>query len=747
MNIFTTREVNAVKPTQSEKRIHPRPSALSALLALVAFVSACDLQAPSPEDSSGESGAELTTTSSPAYAGCYTDSATRALPTQLASTGATVESCIAAAAAKNLAYAGVQYGGECFGGNTLGNTLVANSDCNMPCQANSGEICGGSWRNSIYRTASTANYKGCYTDEAKRALPTLLLSTGATVESCIAAAKAANLAYAGVQYGGECFGGSTLGYSLVANSDCNMPCQANSGEICGGSWRNSVYSAAASAPPPSPTPTPVSLSVAPQTASVAPGGSVQLTASVTGSTNTTVTWTVQEGAAGGGISSSGLYTAPSTPGTYHVIAKSSADASKTATATLNVIAGVSVSAPNGTDDTAAFNSAIAAANGGTVVIPASSRPYLVANVQVTKAGTTIQCVGAPTIKAKPLPTGDGSPMFRVKANNVTFKNCTFDGNWDAHGTGYLSNSFAGRVYRSGIAMYQDNWALMSGLTVTGCTFNYFQGAQIITRETEKIVVTDSTFDSNAQEALWDGRTCLAGTGCASASPRFLNGLTFQRNTVRNAGCQYKWGANGCNVTGGSVTANGGLLTNVKNVIFTDNVFKHIERNAFKFENVGGSAQERNLVANNTVSDITFQSFSGFQMQNGAHFVTFSGNKISDTAGAGIDSQLVASGQYGADPCEDVTIEGNTISNTRSYDGIRFLCHGAYLKNLTIRNNVLTNNSGYPFDVRHYYGTGGFDGVTITGNSANGYTGGRCIYYYSDNGGPTNLVDSPNSCAP
>ncbi len=255
MNVFTTREVDAVKPTHSDRQFCPRPSVLPALLALVAFVSACGPQDPSSpaEASLGESGAELTTTSSPAYAGCYTDSATRALPTKLASSGATVENCIAAAAAKNLAYAGVQYGGECFGGNTLGYTLVANSECSMPCQANSGETCGGTWRNSIYRTA---NYKGCYTDDAKRALPTLLLSSGATVEACIAAAKAANLPYAGVQYGGECFGGNTLGYTLVANSDCNMPCRANRGEICGGSWRNSVYSTAVSAPAPSPTPTP-----------------------------------------------------------------------------------------------------------------------------------------------------------------------------------------------------------------------------------------------------------------------------------------------------------------------------------------------------------------------------------------------------------------------------------------------------------------------------------------------------------
>jgi hypothetical protein len=185
----------------------------------------------------GENSAPSTVSNS--LLGCYTDSSARALPTVLAWSGATPESCIASAKAHNLAYAGVQYGGQCFGGNTLGYSHVATSDCNMPCSANPGELCGGPWRNGVY---STSSFVGCYTDSSTRALPTVLAWSGATPESCIASAKAHNLAYAGVQYGGQCFGGNTLGYSHVATSDCNMPCSANPGELCGGPWRNRVYS-------------------------------------------------------------------------------------------------------------------------------------------------------------------------------------------------------------------------------------------------------------------------------------------------------------------------------------------------------------------------------------------------------------------------------------------------------------------------------------------------------------------------
>jgi hypothetical protein len=49
-----------------------------------------------------------------------------------------------------------------------------------------------------------------------------------------------------------------------------------------------------------------------------------------------VTWSVQEGASGGAITPAGVYTAPNGVGTYHVVATSVADGTKTATATVTV---------------------------------------------------------------------------------------------------------------------------------------------------------------------------------------------------------------------------------------------------------------------------------------------------------------------------------------------------------------------------------------------------------------------------
>ncbi len=66
------------------------------------------------------------------------------------------------------------------------------------------------------------------------------------------------------------------------------------------------------------------LMILPSSASLAPGASQSFTAQVSGVTNPTVTWSIEEGAAGGSISTAGLYTAPAASGTYHVLAAATA---------------------------------------------------------------------------------------------------------------------------------------------------------------------------------------------------------------------------------------------------------------------------------------------------------------------------------------------------------------------------------------------------------------------------------------
>jgi hypothetical protein len=62
----------------------------------------------------------------------------------------------------------------------------------------------------------------------------------------------------------------------------------------------------------------------------------QFAAEVTGSPDTRVAWSIAEGAAGGAIAATGLYSAPAVPGVFHVVVTSVADPSKRATARVTV---------------------------------------------------------------------------------------------------------------------------------------------------------------------------------------------------------------------------------------------------------------------------------------------------------------------------------------------------------------------------------------------------------------------------
>ncbi|HEY7726768.1 MAG TPA: hypothetical protein VH880_15645, partial [Anaeromyxobacteraceae bacterium] len=79
-------------------------------------------------------------------------------------------------------------------------------------------------------------------------------------------------------------------------------------------------------------PLPVTVTISPPSASVDACRTVTFTATVTGAADTRVTWSVTEGASGGGVTTAGVYTAPAAAGTFHVVATSRADPTKSSTA-------------------------------------------------------------------------------------------------------------------------------------------------------------------------------------------------------------------------------------------------------------------------------------------------------------------------------------------------------------------------------------------------------------------------------
>jgi hypothetical protein len=80
------------------------------------------------------------------------------------------------------------------------------------------------------------------------------------------------------------------------------------------------------------------VSVAPSSVTTTLRKTANLSASVLGPPDTSVRWSVTE-AGGGTVSTSGVYTAPATPGVFHVVAESVADPRQKATVTVTVQSG------------------------------------------------------------------------------------------------------------------------------------------------------------------------------------------------------------------------------------------------------------------------------------------------------------------------------------------------------------------------------------------------------------------------
>jgi RHS repeat-associated protein len=86
---------------------------------------------------------------------------------------------------------------------------------------------------------TTADYKGCYQGHSAGYTPIGVAPTH-TIESCLAGALAGGYGFAALESGGACYGGGALP-APVAESECSIPCTANSAEVCGGANRGSIY--------------------------------------------------------------------------------------------------------------------------------------------------------------------------------------------------------------------------------------------------------------------------------------------------------------------------------------------------------------------------------------------------------------------------------------------------------------------------------------------------------------------------
>ncbi|KFA78018.1 hypothetical protein S40288_05246 [Stachybotrys chartarum IBT 40288] len=194
------------------------------------------------------------------YSGCYQNTS----PDQLiyrssqSSQNMTVEKCVSECKGNGFRYAGLAYYGVCFCGPTVNGAALEDSQCSFPCNGDKSQTCGGNNIVSVYQdptfsadsdSVTTDNYVplGCYTDQgaAGRSLswPKRIDAATFTTDSCLSACKQDGFPFAGTEYGRECYCGSVLANHTVPApaAECNMPCQGDASDTCGGRSRLNVY--------------------------------------------------------------------------------------------------------------------------------------------------------------------------------------------------------------------------------------------------------------------------------------------------------------------------------------------------------------------------------------------------------------------------------------------------------------------------------------------------------------------------
>jgi fibronectin type 3 domain-containing protein len=293
----------------------------------------------------------------------------------------------------------------------------------------------------------------------------------------------------------------------------------------------------------------VNLSLSPTSASVPAGRTQQFTAAVTGSSNTAVTWS----ATGGSISASGMYTAPTSTGSYKVTATSMADNTVSASAAVTVTAGVSISISpisasmltNATQQftasiTGSSNTAVTwSATGGSVsssglyTAPSAAGTFTVKATSVadnTKSASATVTVSVPVVAVSISPTSasiqvNGTQQFTATVTGSSNTAVTWSANGGSVSSGglYTAPSAAGTFTVTATSAADNTKSASATVTVSTAPV-----VSVTISPTSASVLTNATRQFTASVS---GSSNTSVTWSATGGSVFSGGLYTAPNTA------------------------------------------------------------------------------------------------------------------------------------------------------------------------------------------------------------------------
>lgn len=195
-------------------------------------------------------------------------------------------------------------------------------------------------------------------------------------------------------------GNSTVG-TIDSSGLYTAPAQGGSHTVMAASVADPTKTATAAVTVSAPV---ISVGISPLSASLLTTATQQFTATVQNSSNTAVTWSVDQISGGnstvGTVSASGLYTAPTVPGAHSVVATSVADPTKSAAAAVTVTASMVSVTPNPVALTPGTTQQF------TATVQSVSNPVVIWSVdQVSGGNSTVGTISASGLYTAPATTG------------------------------------------------------------------------------------------------------------------------------------------------------------------------------------------------------------------------------------------------------------------------------------------------------------------------------------------------------